>query len=149
MYDEKINEYPNNVRFFTWVYKSRICELFIMFKWRKVNSLIYQRRFQFCLAYQWYNMKLSNLSVICPGNRTAFIHDDCSGKIKFKMIKYKINLCHTFRTGRVVWDFGISGVCCYFVFEYVLLWFSPLKPFNSGCLYQWESRDSSATRIFF
>ena len=21
--------------------------------------------------------------------------------------------------------------------------------FNSGCLYQWESRDSSATRIFF
>ena len=25
----------------------------------------------------------------------------------------------------------------------------PFKHVNSGCLYQWESRDSSATRIFF
>ena len=24
-----------------------------------------------------------------------------------------------------------------------------LKLINSGCLYQWESRDSSVTRIFF
>ena len=36
---------------------------------------------------------------------------------------------------RMIFKFGLKTIFRYFL--------------NSGCLYQWESRDSSATRIFF